>query len=91
MVDEVDDGSVEENEEGEKDVVEEGEAEEVSVHTKLYFGNLPYSVDSAELAAIIQDYGSPELIEVLIMDLLFELEIGIASVNSFDGFSVLIW
>ena len=34
------------------------------MNTKLYFGNLPYSVDSAQLAAIIQDYGSPELIEV---------------------------
>ncbi|KAI9078821.1 hypothetical protein K1719_039279 [Acacia pycnantha] len=64
VVDEVDDGSVEENEEGEKEVVE-GEAEEVSVDTKLYFGNLPYGVDSAQLAAIVQDFGSPELIEVL--------------------------
>ncbi|CAI0383133.1 unnamed protein product [Linum tenue] len=33
------------------------------VNTKLYFGNLPYNVDSAQLAGIIQDYGSPELIE----------------------------
>lgn len=33
--------------------------------TKLYFGNLPYSVDSAQLAAIVQDYGVAELIEVL--------------------------
>lgn len=35
------------------------------VNTKLYFGNLPYNVDSAQLAAIIQDYASPELVEVL--------------------------
>ncbi|PQP95246.1 28 kDa ribonucleoprotein chloroplastic [Prunus yedoensis var. nudiflora] len=42
---------------------EGGEA--VAVNAKLYFGNLPYSVDSAQLAGIIQDYGSPELIEVL--------------------------
>ncbi|KAJ0035974.1 hypothetical protein Pint_25157 [Pistacia integerrima] len=35
------------------------------INTKLYFGNLPYNVDSAQLAAIIQDYGSPELVEVL--------------------------
>lgn len=34
------------------------------VNTKLYFGNLPYSVDSAQLAGIIQDFASPELIEV---------------------------
>ncbi|KAM5553362.1 28 kDa ribonucleoprotein, chloroplastic [Rosa sericea] len=39
--------------------------DELSVNTKLYFGNLPYSVDSAQLAGIIQDYASPELIEVL--------------------------
>lgn len=72
VADETDAGLGEENEqneaEGEKEVVEEGEAEDVSVHTKLYFGNLPYSVDSAQLAAIIQDYGSPELIEVFIID-----------------------
>lgn len=40
-----------------------GEAGEV-VNTKLYFGNLPYSVNSAQLAGIIQDYGSPEMVEV---------------------------
>lgn len=39
--------------------------DEVSaVNTKLYFGNLPYSVDSAQLAGIIQDYASPEMVEV---------------------------
>ncbi|XP_039071234.1 28 kDa ribonucleoprotein, chloroplastic-like [Hibiscus syriacus] len=44
----------------------EGEVEvETVVNTKLYFGNLPYNVDSAQLAGIIQDYGSPELVEVL--------------------------
>lgn len=36
-----------------------------SVNTKLYFGNLPYNCDSAQLAGIIQNYASPELIEVL--------------------------
>lgn len=39
--------------------------EKSSVHTKLYFGNLPYLCDSAQLAGIIQDYASPELVEVL--------------------------
>ncbi|KAG4210374.1 hypothetical protein ERO13_A02G043100v2 [Gossypium hirsutum] len=46
----------------------EGEVEaeaESTVNTKLYFGNLPYNVDSAQLAGIIQEYGSPELVEVL--------------------------
>lgn len=34
------------------------------LNTKLYFGNLPYNVDSAQLAGIIQEFGSPELVEV---------------------------
>lgn len=59
----------EEEKEGEQEEKEgegEGEgAEGVTVNTKLYFGNLPYNVDSAQLAGIIQDYGSPELVEVL--------------------------
>ncbi|KAJ6769159.1 TRANSFORMER-2-RELATED, partial [Salix koriyanagi] len=41
----------------------EGEADQVPVNTKLYFGNLPYNVDSAQLAGMIQEYGSPELVE----------------------------
>lgn len=45
--------------------VESDEAESVDVNTKLYFGNLPYLCDSAQLAGIIQEYASPELIEVL--------------------------
>ncbi|RDX80558.1 hypothetical protein CR513_38883 [Mucuna pruriens] len=55
----------------EEEKVEENEGEVVpaqdsdSSATKLYFGNLPYSVDSAKLAGLIQDYGSAELIEVL--------------------------
>lgn len=59
----------EEEKEGEQEEKEgegEGEgADGVTVNTKLYFGNLPYNVDSAQLAGIIQDYGSPELVEVL--------------------------
>lgn len=50
-------------EEGEQVLREEGA--ESPVNTKLYFGNLPYSCDSAHLAGIIQNYGSPELVEVL--------------------------
>ncbi|KAJ6898484.1 hypothetical protein NC652_025108 [Populus alba x Populus x berolinensis] len=42
-----------------------GETNEIPVNTKLYFGNLPYNVDSAQLAGIIQEYGSPEMVEVL--------------------------
>ncbi|KAG7585191.1 RNA recognition motif domain [Arabidopsis thaliana x Arabidopsis arenosa] len=36
-----------------------------TTNTKLYFGNLPYNVDSATLAQIIQDFANPELVEVL--------------------------
>lgn len=42
---------------------EQGEEDEVN--TKLYFGNLPYHCDSAQLAGIVQQYGNPELVEVL--------------------------
>ena len=52
-------------EEGEQVLREEGA--ESPVNTKLYFGNLPYSCDSAQLAGIIQNYGSPELVEVCIV------------------------
>ncbi|GAA0158185.1 hypothetical protein Leryth_006307 [Lithospermum erythrorhizon] len=48
-----------------EEVSNEVQEEENSVNTKLYFGNLPYLCDSAQLAGIIQEYASPELIEVL--------------------------
>jgi hypothetical protein len=35
-----------------------------STTTKLYFGNLPYNCDSAQLAGIVQEYASPEMVEV---------------------------
>ncbi|KAI5397632.1 33 kDa ribonucleoprotein, chloroplastic [Lathyrus oleraceus] len=54
---------VEEEQEQEKENGGEIDAE-VDSRTKLYFGNLPYSVDSAQLAGLIEDYGSAELIEV---------------------------
>ncbi|XP_047973517.1 28 kDa ribonucleoprotein, chloroplastic-like [Salvia hispanica] len=41
------------------------EVESSGPNTKLYFGNLPYLCDSAQLAGIIQAYASPELVEVL--------------------------
>lgn len=59
---ELDAGLVEEEDKGGEEELD-GEAED-PVNTKLYFGNLPYSVDSAQLAGIIQDVASPELIEV---------------------------
>uniref|UniRef100_A0A1D1YA00 Ribonucleoprotein, chloroplastic n=1 Tax=Anthurium amnicola TaxID=1678845 RepID=A0A1D1YA00_9ARAE len=38
---------------------------EPQASTKLYFGNLPYNCDSAQLAGFIQDYATPEMVEVL--------------------------
>ncbi|CAA7410531.1 unnamed protein product [Spirodela intermedia] len=43
----------------------EAEVGEDTVNTKLYFGNLPYNCDSAQLAGIIQEYATPEMVEVL--------------------------
>lgn len=42
----------------------EAEAEAAGITTKLYFGNLPYNCDSAQLAGIVQDYATPEMVEV---------------------------
>ncbi|CAN6232950.1 unnamed protein product [Urochloa humidicola] len=41
------------------------EAASTTASTKLYFGNLPYNCDSAQLAGIVQEYASPEMVEVL--------------------------
>ncbi|XP_021721547.1 28 kDa ribonucleoprotein, chloroplastic-like [Chenopodium quinoa] len=58
-----------EQEKDEAQIESEGSSEknnnEVQVNTKLYFGNLPYHCDSAQLAGIVQEYGTPELVEVL--------------------------
>lgn len=54
---------MEEEEEQQQQGTEEGGAES-SVNTKLYFGNLPFSCDSAQLAGIVQQYGVPEMVEV---------------------------
>jgi len=39
----------------------------ITTTTKLYFGNLPYNCDSAQLAGIVQEYASPEMVEVRLM------------------------
>ncbi|GFY93091.1 hypothetical protein Acr_08g0014870 [Actinidia rufa] len=60
--------AVEEAEEvggGEAEAEAGQEATNNPISTKLYFGNLPYLCDSAQLAGIIQQYASPELVEVL--------------------------
>ncbi|XWS53743.1 hypothetical protein CRYUN_Cryun10bG0026700 [Craigia yunnanensis] len=64
----VEESLVEEEKEGEVEAEAEAQVEteaESLVNTKLYFGNLPYNVDSAQLAGIIQEYGCPELVQVL--------------------------
>ncbi|CAA2957011.1 28 kDa ribonucleo, chloroplastic-like [Olea europaea subsp. europaea] len=56
----------EEEEKAENGETNEGEAAETATaNPKLYIGNLPYLFDSAQLAGIIQEYASPELVEVL--------------------------
>ncbi|KAL2923015.1 RNA-binding protein CP29B chloroplastic [Bienertia sinuspersici] len=65
--------AVETEEEATQSGESSGGSEEVEVNnnnnnnndTKLYFGNLPYHCDSAQLAGIVQQYGTPELVEVL--------------------------
>ncbi|KAG8072899.1 hypothetical protein GUJ93_ZPchr0006g45183 [Zizania palustris] len=67
------DGSVQElkDEEEQRGVLEAisggggGEEAAADATTKLYFGNLPYNCDSALLAAVVQDYATPEMVEVL--------------------------
>lgn len=61
---EEDQGQQEKGEEVVQSAAEAGGEEVSAVSTKLYFGNLPYSVDSAQLAGIIQDYANPEMVEV---------------------------
>ncbi|THU66685.1 hypothetical protein C4D60_Mb05t16770 [Musa balbisiana] len=52
-------------EEEEKEEEEDTVAAAALQNTKLYFGNLPYNCDSAQLAGIIQEFANPELVEVL--------------------------
>lgn len=61
---EVEAPAIEEEKEGEGS---DGSSKSEGVNTKLYFGNLPYLCDSAQLAGIVQDYASPELVEVCIL------------------------
>lgn len=63
----VEESEVEGGEEGE---VAGGGEEAVSAsqpkeNTKLYFGNLPYNCDSSQLAGIVQEYATPEMVEVI--------------------------
>ncbi|CAA2992075.1 28 kDa ribonucleo, chloroplastic-like [Olea europaea subsp. europaea] len=55
---------VEEEENGYEETIKGKATECATVNTKLYFGNLPYHCDSAQLARFIQEYASPELVEV---------------------------
>ncbi|CAA7047356.1 unnamed protein product [Microthlaspi erraticum] len=54
-----------EKEEKQEDTIADLNPPASTINTKLYFGNLPYNVDSATLAQIIQDFANPELVEVL--------------------------
>jgi hypothetical protein len=77
---EVEEGRLREHEQDQEGEQEGGVVEESSdggsgtteaastTATKLYFGNLPYNCDSALLAGIVQDYASPEMVEVCFTD-----------------------
>lgn len=47
---------------GEEETVTE---EQPQQNTKLYFGNLPYNCDSSQLAGIVQECATPEMVEVI--------------------------
>ncbi|KAJ1692375.1 hypothetical protein LUZ63_009073 [Rhynchospora breviuscula] len=51
--------------EGEEDGEEIVMDSQPKVNTKLYFGNLPYNCDSSQLASVVQEYATPEMVEVL--------------------------
>jgi hypothetical protein len=42
-------------------------AETPQQNTKLYFGNLPYNCDSSQLAGLVQEYATPEMVEVIFL------------------------
>eukprot|EP00252_Welwitschia_mirabilis_P027818 TRINITY_DN9689_c0_g1_i1.p1 TRINITY_DN9689_c0_g1~~TRINITY_DN9689_c0_g1_i1.p1 ORF type:complete len:291 (-),score=54.17 TRINITY_DN9689_c0_g1_i1:312-1184(-) len=42
-----------------------GDKEHLPPGTRVFVGNLPYNCDSAELAGIVQNFGSVEIVEVL--------------------------
>lgn len=50
-------------EESEEEVVEKVE---IDPNSKLFVGNLPFSVDSAQLAGVFGDVGEVEMVEVYI-------------------------
>ncbi|XAR63924.1 hypothetical protein NMG60_11024081 [Bertholletia excelsa] len=54
--------------EGVEKVSDGGEADRVvtgSIVNTIYFGNLPYHCDNAQLVGLIQQYASPELVEAI--------------------------
>lgn len=49
---------------GQEEEEEEEEAGEFSPELKLFVGNLPFSVDSAQLAGLFERAGNVEMVEV---------------------------
>lgn len=56
---------VSESESGQEVAGEYTQEAEPPAGSKIYVGNLPYSCDSAELAGLVQEYGSAEMVEVI--------------------------
>lgn len=55
--------------EPEEEVASGGEVADFSPDLKLFVGNLPFSVDSAQLAGLFQGAGNVEMVEVCSLDL----------------------
>ena len=48
-----------------EEILSEGEERSFSPDLKLFVGNLPFSVDSAQLAELFESAGTVEVVEVL--------------------------
>jgi nucleolin len=49
----------------EKDTFDDGDRRSYSATQRLFVGNLPFSVDSAQLAEIFENSGNVEMVEVI--------------------------
>lgn len=49
----------------EEDTFEDGDTRSYSANQRLFVGNLPFSVDSAQLAEIFESAGNVEMVEVV--------------------------
>jgi nucleolin len=55
----------------EEDTFDDGDRRSYSATQRLFVGNLPFSVDSAQLAEIFENAGNVEMVEVIYKSLVF--------------------